>query len=197
MIYQISIPTQTGMVVTLDEIKKHVAIESGETYYNDMLTSMEAAAVGWVESRARILLRTENATIYADELPNDRDPFYIPVWPVRTITTVKYRDITGTLVTITPQESLTTSPASLYPAIGEVWPETEADNKRAVEVVAAVGYSSAPEMAKHAIKMLVAHWFRNRETVLVGTISKEMEKAVDALLVQFRKNYWTPFGVFQ
>jgi hypothetical protein len=52
-------------------------------------------------------------------------------------------------------------------------------------------------MAKHAIKLLVAHWFRNREAVLVGTISKDMEKAVDALLVQFRKNHWQSFGVFQ
>jgi hypothetical protein len=52
-------------------------------------------------------------------------------------------------------------------------------------------------MVKHAIKLLVAHWFRNRETVLVGTVSSELSKAVDALVVQFRRNYWQSFGVYQ
>jgi uncharacterized phiE125 gp8 family phage protein len=197
MIYQVTTTTPSGTVVSLDDLKSHVAIDQSETYYNSMITSMEAAAVAWIESRSRVLLRPVTATIYVDEFPKSRDALYIPLWPVRSLTTLKYRNKDGTLVTLTPQQSLSTPPSSLYPAINEVWPETRQEDKQAVEIICSVGYTTPPAMAVHAIKMLVAHWFRNRETVLVGTISKELEKSVDALLVQFRQNYWTPFGVYQ
>lgn len=39
-----------------------------------------------------------------------------------------------------------------------------------------------PDTIKMAIKHVVAHWYRNREAVLTGTISKEIEIGVRALL---------------
>jgi hypothetical protein len=186
------------MVVSLAEIKKHVAIDVSETHYDSMLTSMEAAAVEWIQSRARILLRPGTVTVSIDKLPSGRDPLYIPVWPVTgKQTQVSYVDINGDLQEIDTQSVFETPPASFYPAIGETWPEVQQDTHSAVTFQVSAGYSTVPEMVNHAIKMLVAHWFRNRETVLVGTISKEMEKAVDALMVQFRRNFWSPFGVYQ
>jgi uncharacterized phiE125 gp8 family phage protein len=186
------------MVVSLAEIKKHVAIDVSETYYDSMLTSMEAAAVSWIESRSRLtLLRRTNCVVYANELPKLTDPFYLPIWPVSSIESVQYVDANGSTQSLTVQQELLSPPASLYPLVNNVWPDVQLENRRAVTVTLSAGHSVVPPMVIHAIKMLVAHWFRNRETVIVGTISKDLEKAVDALLVQFRANFWTPFGVYQ
>ncbi|NDB18915.1 MAG: phage gp6-like head-tail connector protein [Actinobacteria bacterium] len=43
-----------------------------------------------------------------------------------------------------------------------------------------------PKQAVHAINMLIGHWYFNREAVLTGTISKEIELAVAALLSPLR-----------
>jgi hypothetical protein len=41
---------------------------------------------------------------------------------------------------------------------------------------------AAPEDIKQAVRMLVAHWYLNREAVVVGSTSAEVEIAVRALL---------------
>ena len=43
-----------------------------------------------------------------------------------------------------------------------------------------------PEKAKQAIKLLCGHWYENRESVLVGSISKQLEFTLTALLWQDR-----------
>ena len=201
--YQVVLETQddTSAVVSLADLKKHVAIDVTETYYDDMLQSMEQAAVAFVESKSRLILRDSSYEVFCDKFPPGKNPLYIPLWPVRSVTTITYVDQGGSVASYTTaQPSLTTQPAALYPAVGDEWPNAQDDNKQAVTFSATVGYennAAIPAMVKHAIKMLVAHWFRNRETVLVGSISKELEKAVDALMVQFRSNYWRSFGVYQ
>jgi hypothetical protein len=58
-----------------------------------------------------------------------------------------------------------------------------------VQITYLAGYGGAanvPAPAKHAIKMLVGHWYANRESVLIGSISKELEFAVTALLSPLR-----------
>ena len=192
--------TDTSMVVALSDLKKHVAIDGSETYYNDMLTGMHDAAVEYLESRSRVTFRNSQWEVYASDLPCNRNPFYLPVWPVRSIQSVTYMDETGNSQTPAYQSVLHTSPAAIYPAIGEQWQRTQEDNVAAVAVFLTGGYANnaaIPAQVKHAVKLLVAHWFRNRETVLIGTISKDLEKAVDALLVQFRRNFWQPFGMWQ
>jgi hypothetical protein len=39
-----------------------------------------------------------------------------------------------------------------------------------------------PTQIRHAILMLVAHWYDRRESVLTGSISKEVEFGVKSLL---------------
>lgn len=202
--YQISQETQddTNPVVSLAALKKHVAIDAAETYYDDMLTDMEAAAVEYIQSKARLILRNSSYEIFCDRFPERNNPLYIPLWPVRTsVIEISYTDASGaSQVYTTAQKAFTTQPAALYPAVGEDWPDTQEDNRQAVTFSVTTGYANnaaIPAMVKHAIKLLVAHWFRNRETVLVGSISKELEFALSALMVQFRGNYWTSFGVYQ
>lgn len=66
-----------------------------------------------------------------------------------------------------------------------------------IEITLTLGYSIAadsplvqraavPPAAAMAIKMLLGHWFKNRESVLTGTISKEIEQGYLSLINTIR-----------
>jgi uncharacterized phiE125 gp8 family phage protein len=186
------------MLVSLSSLKLHCAIDADETYYDDMLTEMHDAAVEWLESKTRLVFRESTVVIYYGEFG---ETLVLPVWPVNSLTSISYEDKNGDTQSLTNyQAELLSPPATIYPAPNETFPETEVERKKAVTVTVNAGYETIaeiPKMVNHAIKMLVAHWFRNRETVLVGSSSKELEYAVNALMVQSRVNYFTSFGVYQ
>ena len=70
-------------------------------------------------------------------------------------------------------------------AYGESWPSFTPYPTGAVRIQFTAGYNdiaNVPQMVKQAILLLVGHWYENREATLAGTISREIEFAVHALL---------------
>lgn len=70
------------------------------------------------------------------------------------------------------------------------WPEVPDDYGEPIRVVYTAGYGltyeSVPRAIQMAIMCLVGHWYVNREAVVTGTISKEMDLTTRALLDQYR-----------
>ncbi len=52
-----------------------------------------------------------------------------------------------------------------------------------------------PKRMRQAIMMLVAHWFANREAVVIGTITAQVPLGVDTLLWTCRNFYGGPIPV--
>lgn len=72
----------------------------------------------------------------------------------------------------------------IRPLYGQSWPPT-LDNPDAVAITYWAGtplVAGVGQREKQAIDMLTAHWYRNREAVLTGTISNEVEFSVAKLL---------------
>lgn len=69
------------------------------------------------------------------------------------------------------------SPGRITPAYSDVWPATR-DIPEAVSVKYWAGYgedaSAVPADAKHAVALMVADWFMNREATISGTIIAEV-----------------------
>jgi uncharacterized phiE125 gp8 family phage protein len=61
----------------------------------------------------------------------------------------------------------------------------------AFEVAFTAGYgdeaSDVPEPLRHAIKLLVAHWFEQREPVVLGAAAQEVPATVAGLLLPYRR----------
>jgi uncharacterized phiE125 gp8 family phage protein len=77
------------------------------------------------------------------------------------------------------------TPGTILPIYGTTWtPHRQDDN--AISVTWWAGYgasgSSVPAAIRHAILMLVGHWYEFRTSVLTGSISKEIEFGVKSLL---------------
>jgi len=98
--------------------------------------------------------------------------------PVASISSVAYLNSAGVSTAwIGFYANVSSRPVRIVAALNGIVPVV-ADLPGAVSVTYLAGYASAaqvPTGAKNAMRMLISHWFHNRETVLVGSISKEME----------------------
>lgn len=104
-------------------------------------------------------------------------------------TTIAYTDTNGTIQTLRLSGgdfgyNFESVRPILRPNYGETWPPTLAypDAVRVSSWAGVAFASQVGEREKQAIDMLTAHWYRNREAVLTGTISKEVEFSVANLL---------------
>lgn len=74
------------------------------------------------------------------------------------------------------------NPVRVWPAHGETWPITHSRGGIRVTYTAGYAEGEVPETFVQAIKLLVGHWFANREGVVVGEASKELELTVRSLI---------------
>src|SRR5262245_40886438 len=111
--------------------------------------------------------------------------------PVTAVTFVKYIDMNGVEQTWDASNYTTDLPTGswaargrIVPAYGLTWPTTRTV-MNAVTVRIACGYTAAPEAIKAAMKLLIGHWFKNREAVNAPALAP-VPHAVDALLWPFK-----------
>ncbi len=120
----------------------------------------------------------------------------MPRQPLQSATWLKYYDPGGTLTELDSSKYIVTTPQAtpgyIERAPTETWPNTDG---RFYPIIARIvaGFASAavvPETVKEAVLMTVAHFYENREAVLTGTIAKELDIGVKALLqAEFARGY--------
>lgn len=171
--------------ISTADARTHCRVD--DTTDNTYLDALVAAAREHCEMFTGRAFITQTWELYLDEFPAD-GVIRIPKPPTASITHVKYYNVDGTLTTIDAADySLDTvnEPARLTPAYGEVWPQTLCI-PNAVVVRFVCGYGAAgsavPASIIHAMKLLVGHWYENREQVLTGTIASNLPMAVESLL---------------
>jgi len=172
-------------VVTLVEAKEHLRVDvvDDDTY----ITGLILGAVAYCEERMKQCFLTTTVTKYLDRFPGcnyiefDKSPLISVVY-------VKYTDYLGVVTTLPTTEYVVDTHSfvgKIVLAYGKSWPTTTLTTVNAIEIQTTAGYGAAaavPQMIKQAILLLIGHWYANREAVLIGTISKKIEMAVDDLL---------------
>jgi hypothetical protein len=120
-------------------------------------------------------------------LPNGAAILYLPKPPLVSVASVQYVDSTGVLQTVDPTTYVvsTGNGSRVQPVIGHVWPVVRPQIDGVI-VRYTAGYpdaASVPEVIKAAIKLMVGHWYNNREATTSAAIgSKEIPLGVCALL---------------
>lgn len=142
----------------------------------------------FVEGRQERQLITATWAMYLDEFP---DEIEIRKPPVLTIASIAYVDADGDSQTLSSslyQTDLASpdAPGRIKPAYGQVWPSTRSGDYNTVTVNFTCGYGTAasdvPETTRHAILMLAAHWFEQREPVNIGNIVNPLPYTVESLI---------------
>ncbi len=174
--------------VTLAEAKAHLRVDTAtdDSYIATLIT----AAREWVEEYLDRALVHQQYVMRLDSFPYE---FELPRPPMATSGTatavvVTYTlgdDSTATLSSTQYRVDRNATPGVVRQLRAGTWPGN-LDDQNAVTVTWWAGYgasgTSVPAAIRHAILMLVGFWYDNRSTVLVGSISKQLEFAVESLL---------------
>jgi len=124
------------------------------------------------------------------EISLDRFPVRVIVLPrgcLQSIVSIKYKDSLGVEHTLAENVDFV---YSTYGVLGRIvpvtsWPSEALWPLDAIKIQFTCGYGTAekvPYKIKQAMLMLIAYWYDNRSAVISGTISKEAEFSVKALL---------------
>lgn len=174
--------------VSVADAKVHLRVDGDED--NLYIASLISAAREWVESYLdRTLIHTQwtlRLESLDEEIELPRPPMATSA--AQTAVTITYTLQGGETATLSTQSyrvDRNSTPGEITPIYGTVWPAHRIDDN-SVSVTWWAGYgpsgTDVPAAIRHAMLMLVAFWYDNRSAVVVGSISKQLEFAVDSLL---------------
>ncbi len=165
--------------VTLTEAKDHLRITDAAE--DAFIAGALAAAVRSVEARGGLALMSQGWRLTLDAPP--AETLILPITPVQTIDAVT---VSGALVDPSAYETAAGAPGRLRAAAP--WPAPlRAIGDVAIDFTA--GYatlSDVPGPLKHAVLMLTAHFYENRESAGEARVYT-VPRSVDALIAPFRE----------
>lgn len=178
----------TSEPVTLTEMKSqmNVVISDDDTYISDLIS----AARDHIETVAEVSLFTETFRVTLDGFWGGK-PLLLERPPLQSITSIVYDDaddVEQTLASSYYVVDTDSEPGTVYLAEDQSWPTTRG-KPRAVRVTYVAGWSTTaliPPRTKHLVKMLVAHWYENREPVVIGGSPKELPFSIRSLIAGIR-----------
>lgn len=181
--------------VTLDEAKLHLREDGSaqDAYINSLIT----ASREYVENDILVALNTQQWQRKLDWFPRDFwEPILLPRPPLQSVESVTFIDDAGNEQTLDTGAYIVDTDSTAgrvwrHPDVQ--WPETDLGRPNAVTVSYTAGYGSAasdvPEPLRHAIKLLVAQLFENRQPEVTGTTVAALGKSYDWLVAPY-KTWW-------
>lgn len=178
-----------GHPLSVAEAKRQLRLEVDDTDQDDHLADLCAAAHRKIERELGFPILRQTRETHLAGFPDG--PIWLGSGDGLTVLSIRYRDTAGASQTLDPAKysvDAVSRIAAVWPAVSPWWPSTTClPGSVIVEWQAgAVRPSDVPEDLIHAMKLLVGHWDQNREAVVIGTISSEVQVALDDLLAQFR-----------
>lgn len=177
--------------VTLAEVKAHCRISDSDS--DTLLNALIAAAVDLIDGDG-VLGRAMITQTWAQWVPQSPGRVRLKMGPFQTLDAVQYYDAAGVL-----QDADETNFRAekigdfveIVPKEGATWPGTQNRND-AIKITYIAGFGAAadvPQGIRHAILMLIAHWYENREATSEMTL-RDAPMAVEALLNRHRVGWY-------
>lgn len=176
--------------VTLAEAKAHLRIDG--TADDSLIQSLIVTSRLHIEAALGLALITQSWSYLLDRWPKGQR-IALPLRPVASIAHIKLWHLDGSSETLDPSAFLLDgqgNPARLVP----YGSRSIADPQRpanGIEIAFAAGFGAAPEAVpatiRHALLLLVAHWYEHREPVEIGAALNAVPVMVAELLAPYRR----------
>lgn len=170
--------------VSLDDAKAHLRVT--DTTDNDYITALITAARVWCERQTKRAFITQTWDVALGAF--EQEIILTPA-PLQSVSYVKYYDTNGTLQTLSSsvyQVDTTDCVGRIRLAYNQSWPDIRSGLYNGVQVRYVAGYGSStsdvPANIKHAIKLMISHWYEVREPVIIGAPVNEVPMSVESLL---------------
>ena len=175
--------------VTVADVKAHLRVD--HAHEDALIASLIVTSRLQIEAALGLALITQSWTWRLDAWPAD-GTLELPLRPVQSIEAVRITGTDASVETLAADRYLLDG-ASLPPRLiptGGTWPRPGAVAE-GIEIAFTAGYGSAadavPAPIRHALLMLVAHWYENREPGGAGHAAPRIPDAVSALLMPYRR----------
>jgi uncharacterized phiE125 gp8 family phage protein len=180
--------------ITLSEVKAQLRVEGPDD--DVILTRIINVAVAYTDAQGALGQAMITQTWAQWMGANPTQSIKLMLGPVQSVSAVKYYDLDGVLQTdsLSKYEVFGTGlTTTVQPKSGEKWPVAQ-DRADAIKIEFVVGYGDAPanvpDTVRHAMLLLVGHWYDNREVELIGSISKTLPFGYEPLLTSHRDAWY-------
>lgn len=182
---QVLTPPQR-LPLELSDAKQHLRVDHD---LDDLaIEELVRAAAEFIETvTSRALISTQYRMTF-ESFPCDSRVIVLPRMPLQSVDSILYSDEDNVLRPLLPTQWFSVTPQEVpgfITATDTAWPAVY-DRPDAVELDFTAGSGdtadSVPALAKHAIRLLIGHWYWNREAVSVGVVSTQMQLAVKSLM---------------
>ena len=177
----------TAEPVSVIEAKAHLRVTDASD--DDYIEGLIAAARQVAEVKQSRQLVTATWELTLDAFPNSASAIiYLPLPPLQSIASIQYVDTDGDTQTWASTKydvDTNAEPGRVVPSFNESYPSTRGQFE-AVTITFVAGYGNAgsvPEVTKSAIRILLAHLYENRESVITGVSISEIPFSAEALLM--------------
>jgi uncharacterized phiE125 gp8 family phage protein len=177
--YKLEKQTESAQpAVSVCDLKAQVSLD--DSSYDDLLEAFELAARDTVETLTGRVLTETTYTLYLDNFPDAE--FYFPNGPVSSIESIEYL-VDGVwteadnAIYLMGRGRLHTQ--RIVKIVGQSWPSDKDNQPESVRINYTAG--EVNNRGNQVIKLLVGHWFENREAVVSGSMS-ELPLAVQTLV---------------
>lgn len=182
-----------GSIISLVDVKRHIRVDDSDE--DILIDALVKAATEYFDGFSGILGRALLTQTWQQSFSGFTDTMRLPVGNLISVTSVTYYDSSNAQQPLSSSVYTALSDSlgpyfTLKPA--QAWPASYV-RPDAVTVTWTAGYgptaSDIPAPIKHAIMLLVGHWYANREAVNVeaGIVAAELPMAVDALIAPYRR----------
>jgi uncharacterized phiE125 gp8 family phage protein len=171
--------------LTLEEAKAQCRIDGldEDTY----LTGLILQARRWCEKYDRRAYVTQGLEMWLDAWPGDgvirpERP------PLQSVTSIVYYDANDNAATLSASAYIVdaiSQPGRIVLRTGSSWPTATLRAANGICVTYLAGYGTAvdvPEEVKGAMKLLIGHWYENREDSTTGAVNRAIDFGAKALL---------------
>lgn len=188
---KITVPS-TGVALLLEQAKRQLRVELDDTDEDVHIGDLCRSAHRRVENELGYPILRGTVETHLKCFP--RGSIWLGGGDDAQVQELRYIDADGANQTVDPANYYVDAigrVASVHPAPDFTWPRT-LNVPGAVVVEWQAGWTApdqVPEDLVHAMKLLVGHWDLNREAVVVGLISVEVQETLDAILEQYRTRF--------
>lgn len=173
--------------IDLEDVKNHLRVDLDDD--DELIMAYMIAARRTCEQIANKKLVTQTWDIWLDYFPGSTS-FNLPksLGPLQSVSFIKYTDEDNNVATYAASNYVVdanSQPGRIVLKPTAAWPGDVLLPVNGVEIQVVVGFgddADVPEEYKQAIKLLVGHWYENRETVIVGSQANEIPMGVKSLL---------------